>query len=97
MRRTDLIITITVPREVEEWFVDVEEPATGLKARDWYDYAGYESRGSQNLDREMAEDLKSFIENLVGKPLRIRAPSPREAGGVLEWQIGGAWTRAVPG
>jgi hypothetical protein len=96
MRRGGLIITITVPREIEEWYVDVEDPGTGLKARDWYDYAGYESGESKDFDFEMAEDLKSFIENLVERPLRMRDANPRRSRGVLEWQVEGTWTGAVP-
>jgi len=96
MRRADLIITITVPREIEEWYVDVQDPGTGLNAQDWYDYAGYESGGSQDLDREMADDLKSFIENLVGRPVRMRGAKAGNSRGILEWQVGGAWTGAVP-
>jgi hypothetical protein len=96
IRRAGLIITITVPREIEEWYVDVEDPGTGLKARDWYDYAGYESVGNKDFDRDMAEDLKSFIENLVGRPLRMRDANTRKSRGVLEWQLDGTWTGAVP-
>ena len=96
VRRNGLVITITVPHEVFEWFVDVEDRAAGLKAHDWYDYARYESGRASNFDREMAADLRSFIENIAERPLRMIDADPRKSSGVLEWQQDGTWAAAVP-
>jgi hypothetical protein len=96
IRRIGLTIRITLPNEVQEWFVDVEDPSTGLKSHDWYDYSGYESRTSEELDRDMAQDLKSFVENLSTNPLRMRIADRRRGEGMLEWEVGGTWKGAVP-
>lgn len=96
MRRIGLTISITLPKEVQEWFVDVEDASAGLKAHDWYDYSGYDSRESEELDHEMAEDLKSFVENVSTNPLRMRIRDRNKADTVLEWQVNGTWKGAVP-
>src|SRR4051812_42763284 len=73
LRKPPLTISITVPLEVFEWYVDVTEPSTRLEAHDWYDYAGYESKRDEDLDREMAQDLAEFLGNILERPLRMRA------------------------
>lgn len=96
VERVGLIISITVPRAVQEWYVDVEDPSARLKASDWYDYAGYEASAGADLDREMAKDLESFIAKLIDRPLRMRNVDVRKARAVLEWHVDDAWVGAVP-
>jgi len=96
IRRHGLTISITVPNDVQEWFVDVEDSHAGMKAHDWCDYGGYDSRTAEQQDRDMAEDLKSFVISVSTNPLRMRAADRKNANAVLEWQADGEWTRAVP-
>lgn len=97
MRRHGLIIRITLPNDVHEWFVDVEDPGSGLEAHDWYDYSGYERRGTEQLDQDVADDLRSFVENVSTSPLRMRIVNQKAARAVLERQVSsGAWISAVP-
>lgn len=96
IRRGGLTISITLPNDIQEWFVDVEESGTGAKARDWYDYAGYDSSGSEALDLDMSQDLKAFVENVLRNPLRMRIVDRQKARAVLEWQVDGSWKGAVP-
>jgi hypothetical protein len=97
VRKTNLRITITVPIDVHEWYVDVKEGGTALEARDWYDYAGYESSDDKDLDRDMAEDLRLFLENISANPLRMRNADPKKRHvAILEWQVDGSWQQAVP-
>jgi len=90
-----LTITITVPLQVFEWYVDAKGDGTGLEAHDWYDYAGYESDGNEDLDHAMAEDLTRFLENVLTRPLRMREPGSRLRA-ALDWQTDGSWKQCVP-
>lgn len=95
-KKDGLSIRITVPRLVHEWYVDAEELSTGLKAEDWYDYAGYGESKDTDFDRDMADDLKSFLEGVAGRSLRMRSVDAQKANGVVDWQIDGEWKQAVP-
>lgn len=64
IRRGGVTIVITLPNDVHEWFVDLQDVASGLKHHDWYDYAGYDASTSEEMDRDMADDLRSFVENV---------------------------------
>jgi hypothetical protein len=96
IRRGGVTVSITLPNDVQEWFVDVGDSTTGAKARDWYDYSGYDQRGSEELDRDMAQDLRAFVENVLKNPLRMRIVDREKAHAILEWQVDGAWKAAVP-
>jgi hypothetical protein len=91
-----LNILITVPRLVYEWYVDAHESSAGLKAEDWYDYAGYGEPGRTDFGRDMAADLSSFLEGVATRYLRMRRVDAKNAKGVLEWQREGGWQQAVP-
>ena len=96
IERDGLRITITVPRSVQEWFVDVEELATGLRLRDWCDYAGYEPRTVVDQRRDMAEDLDGFLAKIISSPLRVRRLRPEQQVCVVEWRLDATWQQAVP-
>lgn len=94
LRQTGLIVTVTVPLAVLEWFVDVSDCTSGARVQDWCDYEGYDSTPREELDRDMAEDLDEFVGQLLRRDLRIGS---RERSRIsLEWRDGGTWKQAVP-
>lgn len=88
--RSEVSLSVLIPRLVLEWWVEVIEPATGRKIEDWCDYAGYDAADKQELSEAMRIDVVRFIENVLARPLRIAA------GATLEWHVGGEWIQAVP-
>jgi hypothetical protein len=95
LRKGALTISVMVPLEVYEWYVDVKETSTALQSHDWYDYAGYESNRGEDLDRAMAQDLTQFLENILVRPLRMRE-SGNEAHAALDWWVQNSWRQCVP-
>lgn len=87
--RSGISLSVLVPRDVLEWWVEVSDTANGAKIEDWCDYAGYDATPARALSEAMRADVLSFVENAVARPLRIVA-------GALEWNVGGDWLRAVP-
>jgi hypothetical protein len=95
LQNGDLTISVTVPLEVYEWYVDVKDTSTALESYDWYDYAGYESNRGEELDRAMAQDLTQFLENILVRPLRMRA-SGNKSHAALDWWVQDSWKQCVP-
>jgi hypothetical protein len=93
--KADISITVTVPFHVCEWYVEAKENRTGLEASDWYDYAGYESAGTSDLDSAMAADLSRFLGHILEHPLRMRQ-SGDKAQAALDWHVDNAWRQCVP-
>jgi hypothetical protein len=86
--RCDVSLSILIPRGVLEWWVEVNDAASGTKIKDWCDYAGYDAAAGQELSEDMRIDVLRFIENVLARPLRV--------GLVLEWHVGKDWLQAVP-
>lgn len=95
LQRAGLMIVITLPNDVPEWFVDVEDFGTSLKFHDWYDYAGYERSTVEQTDRDIAADLRLLVRHMLENPLRVRAVRQRGTKAVLESQVNGAWKHIV--
>ncbi len=89
--RFEVSLSILIPRAVLEWWVEVDDRATGGKFQDWCDYQGYDASSVQELSEDMRADVVRFIENVVARPLRVVAN-----GRVLQWNVGGDWCQAVP-
>jgi hypothetical protein len=88
--RGDIRVTVTVPFNVREWFVDVVGPAMTAKIDDWCDYDGYDDSSAESLDSDMANDVMKFVDRLLKRELRIAD------GESLEWLVNNDWHRAVP-
>lgn len=89
--RSEVSLSVLIPRLVLEWWVEVNDISSGKKVVDWCDYAGYDASTEQELSEDMRTDVLHFIENVVARPLRLA-----ESGRILQWHIGGDWTQAVP-
>jgi len=89
-------VTVVVPEAVLEWFADAEPLSSGSKASDWCDYEGYDPTPTSELERDMAEDVTSFVTRLLERELRYAVDSRQPTKGVLEWQFDGRWQQALP-
>lgn len=89
--RLGVSLSVLVPRDVLEWWVEVSDIATGAIVEDWYDYAGHDTSSTQTLSENMRTDVLSFVENAVARPLRMV-----RNGRALDWNVGGDWLQAVP-
>jgi hypothetical protein len=91
--RNDVIVTLTVPRDVLEWFVDVAD-AAGVVTSDWCDYEGYDDTPRELLHNDMATDVEQFLVAITSRPIRIvRAARAKPR---LEWFHETRWCGAVP-
>ena len=89
--RSDVSLSILIPRGVLEWWVEVNDASSGKKIEDWCDYAGYDAAAERELSEDMRADVMRFIENALARPLRIAVN-----GRTLEWHVGKDWLQAVP-
>jgi len=89
--RLNVLLSILIPRTVLEWWVEVSDVSSGMKIKDWCDYAGYDATAEQELSENMRTDVVSFIENALARPLRIAENSR-----ILEWHVADGWRQAVP-
>lgn len=112
LKSEHLTITVTVPRDVLEWWVDVTDKGE-MVAIDWWDYEDYDDTPREDLARSMASDIDVFVKNLLTRELRL-VPAPRtglsriiwswmnrdirrpDNRHVLEWKMGETWKQAVP-
>ncbi|MCP5021088.1 MAG: hypothetical protein GY930_04855 [bacterium] len=97
VRRDCIEVEITVPYRVLEWFVSVRQAESGNHVEDWCDYTGYDAAPIDSLADDMADDLRTFINALLERPIRFTstkgALGTRHA---LEWLASGGWSHAVP-
>ena len=94
--RGDVHVTVTVPESVLEWFVDAERSVSGSRASDWTDYERYDKTPRAELERDMADDVQSFVTRLIERDLRYVEDAKNPAQGVLEWFVDGEWRQASP-
>ena len=87
--RAEVALSVLIPRHVPEWWVEVNDSASGRKIADWCDYAGYDATAGQALSERMRTDVVRFIENVLARPLRVGES-------MLEWHVGREWSQAVP-
>jgi len=70
--RDSLSFKVTVAYQVLEWFVEIVEPASGLKFGDWADYSGYDRRPRKELVEEMEDHLHRLLKALLSRTFRLR-------------------------
>ncbi len=112
LARDGVMVRVTVPDNVLEWFVDVTE-SDCVVAQDWADYEGYDDTPPEALAVSMTEDIAEFLEKLLQCDLRLvpgepgvfddfarkyfrRKKKPARKKCILEWEVDGAWKQAVP-
>src|SRR5262245_10683149 len=89
--RGNISLSILVPRNASEWFIEVSDSSSGTRIEDWCEYAGHESTPPEELSANMRVDVLNFVRALLARPLRFG-----EGGRVLQWNAGEAWLQAVP-
>lgn len=89
--RSNVWLSVLIPKTVLEWWVEVNDTSTGKKVVDWCDYAGYDASTESELSEDMRTDVLSFLENILTRPLRIG-----KNGRILQWHVGREWLQAVP-
>jgi hypothetical protein len=89
--RSEVSLSVLIPRAVLEWWVEVTDASTEKKVEDWRDYSDYAAAPEGELSEDMRTDVVSFIENVVARPLRF-AENRR----ILQWHVGKEWVQAVP-
>ena len=89
--RSEISLSVLVPRTVLEWWVEVKEASSGKRIADWCDYAGYDATTKQELSEDMRTDVLRFVENILARPIRMV-----ENGRKLQWHVGRRWLQAVP-
>jgi hypothetical protein len=89
--RADVSLAVLIPRAVMEWWVEVNDKASGKKVVDWCDYTGHDATPERALSEDMRTDVVRFIENVLARPLRVVGN-----GCILEWHVGPDWLQAVP-
>jgi hypothetical protein len=94
LSRPELLVVVTVPLEVLEWFVEASDPTNGSRVQDWCDYEGYDSTATEQLDRDMADDVEHFVDRLLRRELRLGKRGGDRIS--LEWKVGEAWRQAIP-
>jgi hypothetical protein len=92
--RSSLHVAVTVSLTVHEWFVEALDRTSGAKVEDWCDYDGYDPTTAEQLDRDMAHDVDTFVERLLERELRLAARHGTHV--ALEWKVGELWEQAVP-
>lgn len=92
--RGGLRVTVTVPVGVLEWWAEATDSSSGVTVRDWLDYEGYDRTPWEELDREMADDVESFVGRLIASDIRLAERSRAQV--ALEWRSGDTWSQAIP-
>lgn len=112
VKRAGLVVRVTVPMDVLEWFVDVHDGDT-VVAHDWWDYEGYDDKPTEKLAGYMTRDIKEFVVKLLDRDIRLvdRGPGIIEGAASkllkrdvklfatkrnLEWLVEGSWEQALP-
>src|SRR5690349_11779386 len=80
--RGDIEVRVVVPVGVLEWFVDVERSSSGSRASDWCDYQGYDNTPVAELERDMAEEVVAFVNQLIARDLRYVEDAKHHGRGV---------------
>ena len=92
-----ILVVVTVPDEVLEWFVDASDETCGRKVSDWCDYTGYEDTPPEQLAVDMAGDVSAFAQSLLSRHLRFAERHGLfRSKAALEWKVDGVWEQAVP-
>jgi len=89
-KQEGLVFTVTIPRDVLEWFVDVHAGADKMWA-DWMDhYPAADQETIRELHAQRAAEIEAFVFRLLAVPVRLVRQEASPKGG-LEWQVNDAW------
>ena len=65
----NLMCEVTVPRERFEWFAAVKR--RGEKKDEWSDWMDHYGSADVQLDSEMAESIRAFVERVLRSEIRL--------------------------
>lgn len=104
--KTDrILIDLTIPDEVLEWFVSVIDQSSGDELiYDWLEYYQTEGETDEQLEAMMLKDISSLLEDIVNVPVRIQETTrprflgflPRKSIYVLQHRPGAEWIQIFP-
>jgi len=86
--KSELVIEVTIPRDVLEWFVTATDSDGHELWRDWTDYNATSGETREQLAAVMERDLRWFMEQAATQTVRVSRSGGRNT---LEWQVGGGW------
>lgn len=109
--RADILVRVTVPRNVLEWYVDVLH-ANAIVEHGWCDYEGYDDTPREQLDQRMASDVEAFVASILTRDVRLveasKSVMEKFASRILkrevrlfavkqqlEWLVEGSWKPAL--
>src|SRR5688572_19776039 len=67
IKRSDLSVSLTIPRSVLEWFVDIHNADGVCLIEDWLDYAGYDATPESQLAEDMRDEVLRFVDRLLDR------------------------------
>ena len=94
--RGDVEVRVLVPESVLEWFVDAESRGFKSRTSDWCDYDGYGDTPNAKLEADMADEVTTFVNQLIERDLRYLQDADGSTSGVLQWFVDGQWKQALP-
>ncbi|WP_426116476.1 hypothetical protein [Massilia sp. PWRC2] len=87
-----LLIEVTVPYEVLEWFVDAKDDC-GTFWSEWADYYRVHGEKKQQLVTEMTCDVERFVTILANSEIRVSLDQTKSKK-IVELKVGGSWRGA---
>lgn len=103
-QKNGIDVTVTVPFDVLEWFIDASEVGS-VAATDWWcDYSGYDDTPHEGLASTMSSDIEELVSGLLVRRLRLFRPPASLFSKIqhlparyrLEWWIDERWEEALP-
>ncbi len=91
-KQSDLVVEVTVPHDVLEWFVTVRRDGTELWS-DWMDYYAIDEH-SKDLHLARATDVEQFVQKISETTVRaVESRSLFSKRPTIQWLAAGTWTR----
>ena len=88
VQKSGVRVSVSVPESALEWFANAELSSSGSMVSDWCDYEGYDNTPAVQLERQMAEDVVSFVNKLIERHLHLRrqdSGEPKGRPGVVDY------------
>ena len=72
-----------------EWWVEVSDASSGMKIKDWCDYAGHDATADQELSEDMRRDVVRFTESVLAAVASYRERTRSRMADVLRQRKSG--------
>lgn len=87
-----LLIEVTIPRDVLEWFVSASDE-TGTVWSEWADHYATNGETLEELMAEMATSIEQFLSIVVNSEVRVSHSGP-ESEKIIEFKVDTVWRSA---